>query len=1182
MSRALGTWTLTLVCLLLLPLDTVRAQQRVWRVEVPLARPAEQLARLRALELDVNAYVRKAGAAYLIVDADGLSTLRQLGFEPRIVEDVTPTDERIEALSDYYDEVESAAAVDRVAGNYPAIAMRLDYTEATAEGRSVSLLKISDNVATDEPERRILFVSQHHAREVMTPEVMVDMMDYLTQNYGSDPEVTAWVDNYEIYIVPSHNPDGTHHVFNANSNWRKNRRDNGDGTFGVDPNRNYDYRWGPVAGCGGSDTSTSSDTYHGPAAASEPETRGLQSLALDVRPAISLTYHTYGELVIHPFGCSPNLPDDPDRMAHREIGGELASLIVNDNGDGWYEMGTAPELLYQVDGDSDGYLHAVAGTVGFTIEMSTAAQGFQPDYATWRDDTVLRNRAGWIYLLRRLDGGGVTGEVRDACSGAGLEAEVGVVEQVFDQGQQPRLALPGHGFFSRVLMPGDYTLFADLGGYRRQEWPLSVGYRPERRDVWLVPAGSRGVELRSLRVDDAGGDVDGRADPGEEVDLLPTVLASGEAVTGLTASLSTDDVHVEIVDASATIPDLAAGTEAQAVDPFRVRILADAPDGHVARLTVSFSANETLCRDGDDADLRVTRGFPSCPFESESFDGDPGWTATGPGGGWEFGVPQGAGGNSGPDTAYSGNEVYATNLSGDYGSAAGDFVMSSTPFDLQGLRNAELRFRRWLNNEPAYDLARVEVSTDQVDWTEVWRGFGRDTGWEEIRVGNLPPDIDDAAQVWVRFALRQDGGGSRSGFYLDDVSFCGEAAPSAGGKIRYEAHTILEGDPNRGNADGAVDADETVTVSVRVRSTRDDVTTAVSAVLTTMDPAVTIHNNVAEFPDVQPGGAVESLAPHFSFNAGLDCAARIPFTLETRYENGLSTLSDFTVPVGSLEPGTLLDDDMETDIGWVVSGNATDGPWQYGDPVGNDQQGDPTNPEDDHTPDPGSFCWVTTSAPAGVAVPATQAEVDDGSTILTSPVLAAAAYDSLQLRYWRWFYQGAGPGPDTLRVEVTGDGINWKTVDELGSKANQWTESVHDLGGLVSPSDALQVRFVVTDAGGESIVEGGVDDVRLDGQRFVCDPFSPPLLDPPNPVGNTLRVDRAGFDVRLTWQAPPADASHGPATRYSVRRSGAAASGFAEVGAPTDPFLRDLGMAGPSAPDALFYLVTASNSGGSE
>jgi hypothetical protein len=1168
-----------LSALLILPAlaQTAPASERVYRVAVPLAEPEVELKQFRAMGLDLNTFDIKTEQAYLLVSESELDELERLGFQPQVLEDATPDRESTEALSDYLDEQESADAMERIANDYPSIAQRIEYSDPSREGRTITGLKISDNVGTEEAEPTILFVSQHHAREVMTPEVIVDFADELTQQYGIDEEVTRWVDENEIYLFPCHNPDGTDYVFNVNSNWRKNRRDNGDGSFGVDPNRNYPFQWN---GCGGSSGTPSSNTYRGPSPGSEPITQGLIEITEDVRPAISLTYHTYGEYVLHPFGCDPALPDDPDRRAHRDIGSTLAMQVETDSGTGYYRMGTPPELLYGVDGDSDGWLHGIGGTVAFTIEMSSGSQGFQPDYDTWRDDTVERNLHGMRYLLRRLADGAVTGQVRDACTGDPLSAEVGVAEQTFTQGQEPRTSEPETGFFHRILIPGEYTWYGELDGYLRQDWPVEVGHAPVSRDLWLVPSGSHALEVRDFRVADGDGDADGQLDPGEQAELFVEAIATGEAVSGVTATLTSDDPYLVILDDTVTLPDMAAGAVAESQDAFLVEVLEDAPDGYDAEVTVTFTAAETLCRDTSEEVVRLTKGFPSCPFVSEPLDEDPLWTVTGPGGGWEYGDPQGSGGNGGPVDAHTGSAVYGTVLDGNYGSSAGEFVLETEPFDLQGLRDAELRFWRWLNNEPGYDPARVEVSVDQDSWTEVWSGFGRDTRWEEYRI-DMPEFVDDAERVWVRFVLEQEGGGSRSGFYLDDVSFCGESFLSGGGKLKYESHRIVETDPVYGNADGELDAGETVTMPVTVRSTRSVETREVSAVLTTSTPGVEIHNAVALYPDVGAGDIAESDAPHFRFTAGPECGERISFELETRYEDGLSTTSFFTVPVGTLAPATLFSDDMETDRGWISDGDDA-GAWERSDPRANFYKGEMTNPEDDHTPEPGVAAWHTQTVPPPTNVPATEAEVD-GEVRLTSPMLEAGSFEDLTLTYWRWFFTGGGEGPDTLAVEVsTDDGLSWRQVDEVGVKANEWIFEEQDLDALVTLTDQLRIRFVATDGGGESIVEAGVDDLEMSGEEFVCESWDPPQLDPPNPVGNTLRVDKLRFDVELSWDEPATDPDHDQATFYLVDRSERVDGGFAQIGEPAAPFHVDVGAAGPSEPGFYSYLVTAKNNGGPE
>ncbi|UCG59317.1 MAG: hypothetical protein JSU70_07360, partial [Phycisphaerales bacterium] len=130
---------------------------------------------------------------------------------------------------------------------------------SSVEGREIWAVKISDNPDLDEDEAELLFTGCHHAREWISVEVPYRLALHLVANYGSDPEITRLVDNSEIWIVPIVNADGFEYSRTTDRLWRKNRRDNGDGTFGVDLSRNYGYMWG-LPGSGGD---TSSPNYRG-------------------------------------------------------------------------------------------------------------------------------------------------------------------------------------------------------------------------------------------------------------------------------------------------------------------------------------------------------------------------------------------------------------------------------------------------------------------------------------------------------------------------------------------------------------------------------------------------------------------------------------------------------------------------------------------------------------------------------------------------------------------------------------------------------------------------------------------------------------------------------------------------------------------------------------------------------
>src|SRR5262249_39437001 len=144
----------------------------------------------------------------------------------------------------------------------------------------------------------MLIVACHHAREINTPVVALDAIDRLLNGYGVDPEVTTLVNRYEIWVAPVWNPDGYNYVFTTDNLWRKNRRNNGGGAFGVDQNRNYPFGW--TAACSGS-TSPSSDTYKGPSASSEPETQTMTALSNDRNFDKVIDFHSYGRDLLYAY-----------------------------------------------------------------------------------------------------------------------------------------------------------------------------------------------------------------------------------------------------------------------------------------------------------------------------------------------------------------------------------------------------------------------------------------------------------------------------------------------------------------------------------------------------------------------------------------------------------------------------------------------------------------------------------------------------------------------------------------------------------------------------------------------------------------------------------------------------------------------------------------------------------------
>jgi hypothetical protein len=262
----------------------------------------------------------------------------------------------------------------------------------SGENRDIWAMKISDNPNVQEDEPEVLNDAMHHAREIMTVEVNLYFMRYLCENYGTDPVATFLVDNRQIWFVPLVNVDGF--VYNELTNpngggyWRKNRRNNGGGCYGVDNNRNYPYEW--VGG--GSSTNPCDDTYRGPSAGSEPENQALMNLGNAHHFVTHDSWHSFGGMVLIPWGYTT--AHTPDDAILRSIANERS----RENG---YVVGQPQELLYAVNGGSLDWWYGEQTTKPKCYDFSTEVGGsdFWPQTSE-RAGLIAENMHSIIYLAQ--------------------------------------------------------------------------------------------------------------------------------------------------------------------------------------------------------------------------------------------------------------------------------------------------------------------------------------------------------------------------------------------------------------------------------------------------------------------------------------------------------------------------------------------------------------------------------------------------------------------------------------------------------------------------------------------------------------------------------------------------------------------------------------------------------------
>ena len=292
----------------------------------------------------------------------------------------------------YHDYAEMVALLEQWAADYPDI-LHLYSIGQSIEGHALWTVKISDNVTDDESasEPGIVIVGQHHAREHISREVPLGLIDYLVETYDILYSTTTLVDSREIWITPALNPDGAEYDITGGSYhyWRKNRRDNPDSEcWGVDPNRNYGYMWGQS----GSSPYECDETYRGAYAFSEPETAMFRDhVESHSNIDILLTYHNYSELLLYPWGYTYDSIPSGDRARHVALG----EVYVSFNG---YTLQQASDL-YPTSGDTCDWSYGELGITSFTVELSPDSWGdfYLPDEQIER--VIGENLPGMLYMI---------------------------------------------------------------------------------------------------------------------------------------------------------------------------------------------------------------------------------------------------------------------------------------------------------------------------------------------------------------------------------------------------------------------------------------------------------------------------------------------------------------------------------------------------------------------------------------------------------------------------------------------------------------------------------------------------------------------------------------------------------------------------------------------------------------
>ena len=303
--------------------------------------------------------------------------------------------------------------------------MSIQTAAVTSSGNhELYLIKISDNVDMDEDEPELLFEGQIHGDEIAGYILNLHMIEYLVTNYGTDPTITALVDDREIYFLPATNSDGTFSVPRSRYNYNS-----------VDCNRDSGYMWHHAGG--------SSEPF------GENETKVLFDIWRDNQFVFHSSWHSGTTAFLYAWSCH-NDPT-PDDAEHDYLGQNYCSL--NTTIDSYYQ-GSGLYGNNPYHGSTKDSAYGIFGAHGWSIELTQFKQ------CAWAvtEESINANTPSIIWLLQEA-GYGIKGMITDDTTSNPVPAVIDI------DGKWVAYNDPAVGNLHRYLRPGLYNITIWTNGY---------------------------------------------------------------------------------------------------------------------------------------------------------------------------------------------------------------------------------------------------------------------------------------------------------------------------------------------------------------------------------------------------------------------------------------------------------------------------------------------------------------------------------------------------------------------------------------------------------------------------------------------------------------------------------------------------------------------------------------------
>jgi hypothetical protein len=750
-----------------------------------------------------------------------------LASPKQITRDLTPLmlseDHRIGLSYHSYEAIRFI--LDSLSVAYPNL-IRLETIGQTVQGREIQAVCLGDNPAVEEPEPELRLIGSMHGNEPLGQELMLMLIDSLLNGYGKSERITKLMDNAEIWIIPNMNYDGAAVDERSNAN-------------GSDLNRSFPDR--------------EFDLISDPAGR-EPEVQAIMNWSAAHNFILAANFHTGSLLVNYPWdkniGGATGYAACADDAMFIELSLSYSRYNPPMYASAYFNNGiTNGTMWYEISGSMQDWNYHWLGCMEVTIELSYVYRPADSLIAAyWMD-----NRQSLLAYMENVQGG-LRGVITDSSTGLPLSAAIrvnGIDKTLWSD--------PDLGDYYRLLPDGDYQVTIEADGYQKKVFTsvqidsgsatvrnallqknhkfLLSGYVRESKtgaaianaelkfisdlyadSVNSAPDGSFAVRLPAARyvatVSKTGyaALIDYLMFTSDSLaEYLLTVLPKAK-ICGRVLTADYGSCLGAVVYCRGATDSLKNDAEYcfSGLDADTVNIYAYKTGYQTTRI-------DTVLRSGDSLwiELILHPGYNEvfCDFETDSG----GFTATGE---WQYGQLQ-----FGPDQAYSGQNVWATGLTGGYPKGAHLAALTTPILSMQGMIIPQIEFYHWYDFEENYDGGNLKISVDEGHTWQIIHGqpdynlagipfeyhnplggqpafSGQSGNWQRVVVDLRP--YQATPFIILRFEQGCDDQKEAGGWYIDDFKLFDGNAVYLGSGSSAEAGMQAEIFPNPANPSATI------------------------------------------------------------------------------------------------------------------------------------------------------------------------------------------------------------------------------------------------------------------------------------------------------------------------------------------------------------------------------------------